>query len=364
MKPLSRAALACLAAVLTLLTDVAPSRACPACNIHNYLSHSVDDAKNIYVGEVVSATKEGSVVSVVEVIRGTVKIGDRRDEEFRGYEAGEKLVVLTGLEAPPGPTFPHLPLLFKDEIRFLAGKDPKITDAADAIVKLQWVSRKSNDLAKTYIKEHYPECRDALIAAYRALYARRDKWSEEVLLSHRLNNLVTMLASTDDARSREFLLSVIDDLAKLPGGEIKWDDRPFRGDPEGTILKALVSENETNAEARRVLRAHLERRARELKGSNLRWFAYALGDADLAACGTLLKSLDAEARRAAAVGVFDLSRYYQSWWANKECEQATALALTLSDDPELKKLANEQNERLEFFRPKPKQDQPRKEAKP
>jgi len=337
--------------VIVVALQCTPGYACPHCNIHNYLAKSVESASNIYVGQIVAIPEENTArVKVLEVLRGTHSPDDQVTVEFYGDrgDIGRKYLFSNPTSWPPD--FPTLSLSLKDEVSFLIRKDRKIIDPKDAVKRLQGISRVTTNLAIEYIKAHFPECREHLFDAYRNLYEQKPKWNDIPVVNHRFEMLVKGITAVEDQKSIEFLQGCVDTLAAERASDISWKDRPFRGEPQGNILKTMLSRGEEPTIYYKTLKAHVRLRVTEMDGPGIRWFAYALASDDLDASVGLLRTPDPKTRAAAAVGAFDLSEFHRSWWAIEDCDNARELALSLHEGPELRQLAEEQNKRLSFFR--------------
>lgn len=339
-----------IAILIASAIAVGSTAACPHCNIYNYLAGSIESSTEIQLVKVIKMMPENTArFEVLEVIRGDRKIGDTFEGEFYGDKSdiGETLIWSNPSSWPPN--FPRLPSHLNPEIQLLVSKD-KIETVETAVTFLQGVSRKITDEAEKYTAENYDQCRVPLIDAFDSLYGAEEKWDETPFLNHRFEQIVKALLQRNDPKTIEALETRVHAIAVKDPDDFSAENRPFRGEPEGAILKALVADTTKPASLKEHFRAVLFREMPLAKGSNVRWFTYALGTGLTPELERRLKELAPEQHRAAAFGIYDLSEFHRSWWAIEDCDACRTAALRLDASEDLTALAKAQEERLKFFR--------------
>ena len=251
-------ALALLATIAVAFAS-ADASACPACNIHNYLTASVHTSKNIFVGKIISAVgNEEAMVEIVSVLRGTATVGTRVQRKIwnAGEHIGERIAFCDPESGPPN--FPCLTGVSEDEVVFLTGfglcpggmsvfdgpggdvrllkpTDPKpvIKDVAEAIRRVQGISNESRQMGLEYLLT-FPVPQTRLIIE--ALEERRQQGGH----AYEVECLVQALLLKPSARVEGYALHEVSRLVQIKRPAIGWNTIPEHPSEDGRYLTALV----------------------------------------------------------------------------------------------------------------------------
>ncbi len=325
-----------------------PLIACPSCNIFNYLGSSIKSSTEIWMVKIVELKADYiAKLEVTGVIRGSAEAGHQFEANYYSLNAavGDALIWSNPTSLPPN--FPIVPAAWEREVRRLAFNLP-IIDTRTAVEFIQGISQEVRDAAEGYVMANFDACRPHLIAALNQGYAsRRDpNWDEFV--EHRLEQLVRALLLKGDPAVFPALEGLIDRIAAEGPDEALASDRPFRGEPEGAILRAMLIFSPESGETRKRFKQRLKDKLPEVVGANVRWFAFALGDSPDSV--EWFKSLPQEQQRAAAYGFYDLSRWHSSWWAHEASQWCRDAALTLYSGDDLTTLVKKDEDQLSRLR--------------
>jgi hypothetical protein len=388
-----------LLSVISFLFAAHALNACPACNIYNYLGSSIGTSSNVVVGQLVAVddNKKGQVkIEIIRTLKGSylpktqVEMQAWNDKEDIG-----KTFVFSDPKSFGAPAFHTLPLELEDEVQFLIkwgllneqglkkiGKEPseisnsgfhqlyldslaqyEITNAREAIRRVQGISNQSRDLGMNFLSKQKPLPSDEIIQVIESV--NKDIFSEKdsYMPHNRLGNLIEALMLSDDQSSHQFLLQLLDQHLRQNEKPVDWSKISAFESPEGQWLATLIGCTGEKWTHRPHARKNKFRKAQpqlvekqkqlviealpRLKGSRLAETVYALYETGASSPEELLPLLkNSEGEDEFALGVLWVVRDRITPWAKDDkALNHLKLAASLATKPELKKLATAALER-------------------
>jgi len=216
------------------------ARACPACNIYNYLAESVVGSSNIVVGKLGARLDNSRVkVEVRRVLRGAYQAG--QVVEMEAWTKPEDVGMVYIFSDPwDEPSFRVLELPFEEEVRFLlrladsetrdhksapnVGRIPgignhlspetlvkyKVKDVDEAIILVQGWSNESKAVGMDYLHQCKPFPSQKVIHAIESIRRALAPGKEVFSAQNRLGNLVEALMLAPDSEARAFMLAQVE----------------------------------------------------------------------------------------------------------------------------------------------------------
>ena len=206
-------------------------KACPHCNIHNYLYSNVVSAKSIVKVQVIDTNNNDGTCSyvIIDIIRNSKDLnhffGDTVKEAFYSNVRDTGNYILFDFDGfPQGVWYSCLDTYYEYEIRFLAKSPEHIDTKAEALKMITGVSIHSNSLALDYIEEHYDSCYEDLTDQLESLITKSLSNEDVLFMHHKINNLIKAIHVVCDLKNETFLLSMTDVLLKNDSSFNGWND--------------------------------------------------------------------------------------------------------------------------------------------
>jgi hypothetical protein len=370
-----RRLLAGLSVMASLATLPGRVVACPACNIHNYLTASVCSSKNIYIGKVLKAAdEEHATVEVVAVIRGdhkktsvvTVRLWHPTDYVGKAFIFSDP--------ACDDPNFDTLPLACEDEVRFLAGFGfvademkrlglsygvdvhappngiaPVIKDIDEAIRRACDLSNESRKMGVEYLQKM------RVFPSSKITEAIDRELAEPEPSSYHIACLMLTLMLRPDANAQQYVLKRVKTLVDKPARPLDWNKIDRFPSTDGALLEASIGAARSDwapapyaefAGAGRKAQDDLLKRIRGLVlDAYPRMGEATMADATYALCATKLVKPEelvallgkTENKSPFALGMFRVGLKNGRVWAHEEASRALEQARATATQPALKK---------------------------
>jgi hypothetical protein len=291
--------------------------ACPACNIHNYLAESVKNSENIFVGKFIRQIDGHTAeVEVIRVIRGS-----NQPNSIAKFNLSCGTPVIEGesyLFSDPkhfGLTFPMLPLEYEDEVLFLAQENPEITDLAEAIKRVQGISKVTKETGLAYLERNPEVASEALIAAIRELRTSFLKGEIKNFGDYRLSNLLEALMIAPTKESQEFLVQETENLLKGESKAVDLDPKRSFASERGEYLQAILVNIAIDKELQQKIRSSIFEKIPNLQDQKLVDVTYALSHSNTASPRKISNKIENRKQRdAVALGLFSAGNRMASVW--------------------------------------------------
>jgi len=207
-----------------------PAIACPYCNIHYLLGQSVEVAEDIYVGEVVGQTRDGTAeIKVLKVLRGGHQIGSTVSCHI--YQAkqyiGQQYIFCE--RSSRLAQFGRLPLDREDEVLFLMqGRPyPAPRDMDEAFRRLRGLSKESQQAGLDYVASHHAAAVDPLLAEINSILPADLSMAEQFSGEYPLAHMTEALLLEPTEKGRDFVFGQIDAYPTRPASPHGWNIWPL-----------------------------------------------------------------------------------------------------------------------------------------
>jgi hypothetical protein len=335
--------------------QVAGVWACPACNIHNRLADSVKSSTYIYVGKVIKQINGHTAdVEVVRVIRGSNQINSK---VIANLPSGSPVIegdsyLFSDPKHFPAPNYPMLPLEFEDEVLFLAQENPEIADLAEAIRRVQGISKVTKEAGVVYIEGNPQGASEALISAIRELRTSFLKGEIKQFGAYRLSNLVEALMITPTKEAQDFLRQETEDLLKNESRAIDMSSTWSFESDRGKYLQAILLNIAKDKEFQNKIRSSIIEKFPNLQGQTLVDASYALAHSKTASPRKISKMIESrEQKDAVALGLLSAGNYEAGVWSMEDAFANWVPAEKIAVEPKIKQLIEKRIEDCKDERP-------------
>lgn len=314
------------------------SSGCPACNIHNYLYHSVNLSSTIYHGRVLEILEENKVkIEVLEIIKNDdgklSEIGEIVTEYLHAAKdkVGEEFL----FSNPSRSTvkFPVLDVRHSWEVKYLIDSTRVVSSTTEAIILLECVSIKSNRDGREYILKNYAESIDSLSQRIIELRRSCQMEQEDFYNSHRITNLIGALTIESNDYTKSFLIGEIDSIRNFDSGSITLDSLKYNGvSPIGEYLRYILYNSENTKYFRNLIDRCLES-INNNSNSNVVYFAYALSFSEPKSFKKV--EVSNENRQHITLGVLSSALWNKFYWQKKNISPLLKIIESVNTDPEV-----------------------------
>jgi len=328
-----------------------PARACPSCNIHNYLAISIRSSTNIYHGKVVSQIDDRTAeVEVLKVLRGEHKVGSKVKTKMYGSKKyiGKKFIFSDPTSWPP--TFEVLQLEFEDEVLFLIQEKKAVSDVQEAVKRIQGVSVLTQKIGMEYITDHYDEAVAPLIAEMDTLIPKVFATNDVFFGKHRLDKLAKALLVRNSESAKKFVFARIDELAKQKQEQIDWAWVPHNASSRGVFIKDLISHSQKHEDLVAPLHKRLISELPRLSGIMLADSTYAILVSELDTVDAVQKVLGSNGSAdMVALGLYFAGNDKSRWGQHEKAYAFWDKALSIAKRKELKDAISKSIKRSQRF---------------
>lgn len=313
-----------LAYIITLSSIVIS--ACPACNIHNYLSSSIKSSSQIYKGKVLRSIDNNKALIIVESILKkdstmSIEIGDSIQEYV--YDAFEKIGKSYIFSNPMaiGIKFPILDHYFEEEIKLII-KDSSLVNVNEALILLNGVSSVSNRKAWIFFEGNKTDSISNLLLKNLTLLLDSCKLNKDYpFYDHRIRSNVSILLKLNDNHINNGLINLIYSINYSEYETYEWTDKTYnKQSGAGSFLRYLIEESSKIKSFQKKVTDILESEITKNKTSEIQFFAYGLSFLEEYKWNKKFKELSIEQKKHISKGIFLAAIWYRFWFRSDKVE--------------------------------------------
>jgi hypothetical protein len=356
-------------------------KACPGCNIFNYLYTSIRSSPNIVVGTVEQQIDERTaLVRVDRTMRGTNQ--PKTTAKFELYNAsnhiGRQFIFSDPTECCPD--FPALPVDGEWEVSFLVrnapfdekepfgfydlggpeeaiNQTPKrgrpvVKNSQEAVLCVMGVSYVTRELGIQYARVHSKQTLPLLREELSKWVADFSQYETNSIAYHRLDGLIEGVWKTDAAAARKlFAEDLTERLARKPE-EIRINDNSRNATLEASFVKSVLKHAQDAGDGE-IFKRQVLKAVPNLRNQTLVVTIYALIDSDLATPSKVedvakgLLSENPEQQLSLALGYYQVGVEHARWWAMGKAREELMLARVHCSKANNAQLASQIDEEIE-----------------